>query len=117
MVLEVIELWPSLWDEEYLQRMECKVVVQLLSYVQISATLWNAACQAPLSFTISQSLFKLMFVELMLPSNYLALCHTLLLPSIFPSIMVFPNESTLYIRWPKYWSFSFSISPSMNIQG
>ena len=90
---------------------------QLLSHVLLFVNPWAASCQASLSFTISQSLFKLMFVELMLPSNYLALCHTLLLPSIFPSIMVFPNESTLYIRWPKYWSFSFSISPSMNIQG
>ena len=78
-----------------------------------SATTWTAACQASLSITSSQSLLKLMSIELVMPSNYLILCHPLLLlPSIFPSIRVFSNESVLYIRWPKYWSFSFSISPS-----
>ena len=68
--------------------------------------------QASLSFTISWSLPKLMFIESMMPSNHLILCHPLLLPSIFPSIRVFSNESVLHIRWPKYWSFSFSTSPS-----
>ena len=71
------------------------------------------ACQASLSITNSQSLLKLMFIESVMPSNHLILCHPLLLPpSIFPSIRVFSNESVLRIRWPKYWSFSFSISPS-----
>ena len=74
---------------------------------------WTAACQASLSITNSQSLVKLMSLELVMPSNQLILCHPLLLlPSIFPSIRVFSSESTLHMRWPKYWSFSFSISPS-----
>ena len=85
----------------------------MLSHVRIFVTPWIAACQASLSITNSQSLLKLMSIELLMPSNYLILCpHILLLPSIFPSIRVFPNESTLHIRWPKYWSFSFSISLS-----
>ena len=76
-------------------------------------TLWTAACQASPSFTISWSLLKLMSIESVMLSNYLILCRFLhLLPSIFPSTRVFPNESTLHIRWPKYWSFSFNISPS-----
>ena len=87
------------------------VVVKLLSYVQLFATPWTATCQASLSFTISQSLLKLMSIELMMSSNHLALCcPLLLLPSIFPSIRVFSNESVHRIRWSKYWSFS--ISPS-----
>ena len=74
---------------------------------------WAVACQVSLSFTVSQSLLKLMSMESVMPSNYLMLCHSLrLLPSILPSIRVFSNESTLHIRWPKDWSFSFSISPS-----
>ena len=74
--------------------------------------------QASLSFTISQSLFKLMSIELMMPSNHLILCHPLLLPhSIIPSIRVFSNESVLYIRWPEYWSFTFSISSSNEYSG
>ena len=79
-----------------------------LSCVQLFATLWTAARQASLSFTISQSLLKLMSIELVIePPNHLILCHPLLLlPSIFPSIKVFSNESALLIRWPKYWSFS-----------
>jgi len=81
-------------------------------------TLWTAACQASLSFTISQSLLKLMSIESVMPSNHLILCHLLLLlPSIFPSIRVFSSESSLCIRWPKYWSFSFSISPSNEYSG
>ena len=72
---------------------------------------WAVAHQASLFFTISQSLFKLMSIESVRPSSQLVLCHPLLLPSIFPSIRVFSNESALCIRWPKYWSFSFSISP------
>ena len=83
-----------------------------------SVTLWTAACQASLSITKSQSLLKLMSIELVMPSNHLKLWHPLLfLPSIFPSIRVFSNESTLRMRWPKYWSFSFSISPSNEYSG
>ena len=83
-----------------------------------SATAWTAAHQASLSITSSQSLLKLMSIELVRASNHLILCHPLLpLPSIFPSIRVFSNESALHIRWPKYWSFSFSISPSNEYSG
>ena len=83
-----------------------------------SVTSWTAACQASLSFTVSQSLFKLMSIDLVMPSNYLILCHLLcLLPLIFPSIRVFSNDSALCIRWPKYWSFSFSTSPSNKYSG
>ena len=81
------------------------------SAVSNSATPWTEACQASLSITNSQSLLKLMSTELVMPSNHLILCHPLLLPpSIFPSIRVFSNKSVLHIRWPKYWSFSFSIN-------
>ena len=84
-----------------------------LSHVQLFAIPWTAACQASLSFTISQSLLKLMSIELVMPSNHLILCHPLLLlPSVFPSIRVFSNESALCIRWPNYWSFNFSFSIS-----
>ena len=86
-------------------------VVWLLNRVQLFATPWTAARQASLSITNSQSLLKLMSIELVMPSNHLILCCPLLLPSIFPSIRVFSNESALHIRWPKYWSFRFSISP------
>ena len=83
-----------------------------------SATPWTAACQAFLSITNSQSLLRLMPIESVMPSNHLILCHPLLLlPSIFPSIRVFSNESVLCIRWPKYWSFSFNISPSSEYSG
>ena len=82
------------------------------SVVCNSATPWTATCQASQSFTISQSLLKLMCVELVMSSNHLILWHPLLLLSIFPSIRVFSNESALHIRWPQYWSFSFNISPS-----
>ena len=82
-------------------------------YVWLFANPWTIPCQASLSFTIYWSLLKLMSIELVMPSNHLTLCHPLLLlPSIFPSIRVFSNESALRIRWPKYWSSSFSISPS-----
>ena len=94
------------------------VVVQSLSHVWLFVTTWTAACQASLSFTMSQSLLKLMSTESMMPSNHLILYHSLfLLPSIFSSIKVFSNESAVYIRCSKYWHFSFSISPAMNIQG
>ena len=83
-----------------------------------SVTTWTTACQASLSITNSWSLLKLMSIEPVMPSNYLILCHPLLLlPSIFPGIRVFSNESVLCIRWPKYWSFSFNISPSNKYSG
>ena len=86
--------------------------VQSLSRVRLPATPWTEACQASLSFTISQSLLKFMSIESVTPSNRLILCRPLLLlPSIFPSIRVFSNESDLCTRWPKDWSFSFSINP------
>ena len=91
--------------------------VQLLSHVQFFVTPWTAAQQASLFITNSQSLLKLMSIELVMPSNHLILCHLLLLPSIFPSIRVFSNESVLRIRWPKYWSFVFSISPFNEYSG
>ena len=82
-----------------------------LSCVQVFVTPWTAACKASLSFTTSRSLFKLMFIELVMPSNHLIPCRPLpILPSIFPSIRVFSNELALHIRWPKHWSFNFSIS-------
>ena len=92
--------------------------VQLLSHVRLSAIPWTAARQASLSITNSWSLLKLMSIESVMPSNHLILCQPLrLLPSIFPSIKVFSNESALCIRWPKYWSFSFNISPSNEHSG
>ena len=96
--------------------------VQLLSHIQLFVTPGTAACQASLSVTISQSLLKLMSTELVMPSNHPILsmneCHPLLLlPSIFPSMRVFSNESVICIRWSKYWSFSFSISPSNEYSG
>ena len=92
--------------------------MQSLSHVQPFATPWTEAHHAFLSTTNSQSLFKLMSVESVMPSNHLILCRPLLLPpSIFPSIRVFSSESVLHIRWPKYWSFSFIISPSSEYSG
>ena len=92
--------------------------VQSLSHVWLFATPGTAAYQASLSITNSQSLLKLMFFELVMPSNHLILCHPLLLlPSIFPSIRVFSNVSILHIRWSMYWSFSFNISPSSEYSG
>ena len=89
------------------------VVFWVPSHVQLFVMPWTAACQASLSFIISGSLLKLMSIELVMPSNYLILCcPLLLLPSTFPSIRVFSSESVLHIRWPKYWNFSFSTSPS-----
>ena len=89
-----------------------------LSHVQLFATQWTAARQASLSITNSQSLLKLMSIESVMPSNHLILCHPLLLLiSILPSIRVLSNESALCIRWPKYWSFSFNISPSSEYSG
>ena len=91
--------------------------VQLLTCVRLFATPWTVACQASLLITNSWSLLKLMSIESVMPSNYLILCCALLLLSIFPSIRVFSNESVLHIRWPKYWSFSFSISSSNEYSG
>ena len=92
--------------------------VQSLSCVQLFATPWTAARQASLSITNSWSLLRLMSIELVMPSNHLILCHSLLLPpSIIPSIRVFSNESVLHIRWPKYWGFNFSISPFNKYSG
>ena len=91
--------------------------VQSLSRVWLFATPWTAAHQASLSITNSQSLLRLMFIESVMPSNHPILCHPLLLPSVFPSIRVFFNESALRIRWPKYWSLSFIISPSNEHSG
>ena len=92
--------------------------VQSLSRVRLFATPWTSACQASLSITNSRSLLNLMFIESVMPSNHLILCHPLLLlPSIFPSIRIFSSESVLHIRWPEYWSFSFSINPSNEYSG
>ena len=93
-------------------------VVQPLRHVQLFATPWTLAYQASLSFTISRSFLKLMSIESVMPSNHLIFCSSFpLLPLIFPSIRVFSNESALHIKWPKYWSFSFSISPSKEYSG
>ena len=94
------------------------VVLQSLSHVQLFATPWTVACQASLSFITSRSLFKLMSIESVMPSSHLTLSHSLLLmSSIFPIIKVFFNELALCIRWPKDWSFSFSISPPSEYSG
>ena len=99
----------------------CKIYlpsVQSLSHVWLFATPWTTACWASLSITNSRSLSKLMSIESVMPSNHLILCRPrLLLPSIFPSIRVFSNESALHISWPNYWSFSFNISPSNEHSG
>ena len=106
--------WPKYWNFSFsISPSNEFSSVQSLSHVQLFPTPWTAACQASLSIPNSQRLLKLMCIESVMPSNHLILCHPLLLlPSIFPSIRVFSNESTLRIRWPKYWSFSFNISPS-----
>ena len=94
------------------------VSIQLLSSVRLFENMWSTACQVSLSITNSQSLLKLIFTESVMPSNCRFLCHPLLLlPPIPPSIRVFSNESTLHMRWPKYWSFSFSINPSSEHPG
>ena len=99
-------------------RLEETKSFQSLGRVRIFVTLWSAERQASLSITNSSGLLKLMSIESVMPSNHLILCHPLLpLPSIFPSISVFSNESVLRIRCPKYWSFSFSISPSNEYSG
>ena len=116
-------IWKSLvlfsWQYSYLYKFNKNLSsVQSLSRVWLFATPWIAACQASLSITNSQSLLKLMSMKLVMPSNHLILCHLFLFPpSLFPSIRVFSNESTLHIRWPKYWNFSLSISPSNEYSG
>ena len=101
--------WPKYWSFSF----SISQSVQSLSHVQLFATPWTAGCQASLSITTSQSLLKLITIESVMPSNHLILRRPLLLlPSVFPSIRVFSSEPALRIRWPKYWSFSFTISPS-----
>ena len=118
----------SKYIKQHLRRLKSKAIIigdfdqfssaQSFSGVLLFATPWTAALQASLSITISWSLLKLMSIESVMPSNHLVLCHPLLLlPSIFPSIRVFSHESVLSIRWSKYWSFSFSISPSNEYLG
>ena len=102
-----------MWELDYKE--SCSV--QLLSRVWLFATPWTAARQASLSITNSQSLLKLFSIELVMPSTHLILCRPLLPPSVFPSSRVFSNESVLHIKWPKYWSFSFSISLSNEYSG
>ena len=108
---------PSFGDLQIIEALEV-ALVQSLSHVQLFAIPWTATCQASLSFTISWSFLRLTSIESVMPSNHLNLCHPfLLLPSIFSSIRVFSNELALRIRWPQYWSFSFSISPSNEYSG
>ena len=108
-----INPWKEKQEVDLVVRFSLCSSAQLLSNVQLSVTPWIVACQAFLSITNFWSLLKLMSIQSVMPSNHLILCHPLLLLSIFPSIIrVFSNESALFIRWPKYWSFSFSISPS-----
>ena len=110
---------PSLSERSRSQKALCgSVFVQSLSHVRLFVTSWTAACQASLSITNSQSLIKLKSIESEMPSNCLILCcPLLLLLLVFPSIRVFSNELALCIRWPKYWNFSFSISPSKEYSG
>ena len=100
------------WYEWLFYHVRLNCSVQSLSRVWLFASPWTAAHQASLSISNSRSLLKLMSIESVMPSNHLVLCCPSLLPSVFPSIRVFSNESALHIRWRKYWSFSFSISPS-----
>ena len=108
------KLWTQLNEQTFVLNSKYQIiVVQSLHHVWLFAASWTAASQAFLYFTISWNLLKLMSIESVMPSNHLILCHPyLLLPSIFPSTRVFSNELALHIRWPKYWNFSFSISPS-----
>ena len=122
-ILQKFHYYPGTWDGFWKARFEGRAFglysefqfssVQSLSHVRLFATPWTAARPASLSITNSQSLPKPMSIVLVMPSNHLILCHPLLLvPSVFPSIRVFSSESVLRIKWPKYWSFSFNISPS-----
>ena len=106
------------WTHILIKLLACFSSVQTLSHIWLFATPWTAACQASLSITNSWTLLKLMSIKPVMPSNHLILCHPLFLPpSIFPSIRVLSNESVLRIRWPKYWSFSLSISPANEYSG
>ena len=115
--------WANVFKSHHIEKHKCQFhyisefsSVQSLSRVQLFATPWTAACQVSLSIINSQSLLKLMSIELVMPSNHLILYHPLpLLPSVFPSI--FSNESVIHIRWSKYWSFSFNINPSNEYPG
>ena len=111
-----LQLWVPCWFLSITHRSSLSSV-QLLSRVRLFATPWTEARQDFLSITNTRSLLKLMSIESVMPSNHLILCHFLLLPSIFPSIRILSNESVLCIRWPKYWSFGFSISPSNEYSG
>ena len=116
-LIACIRVWPTISSLHVNLKWICSSI-QSLSPVQLFMTPWTTACQVSLSITNSCCLLKLMSFELVMPSNHLILCHPLLLPcSIFPSIRVFSNESVLLIRWPKYWSFSFNISPSNEYSG
>ena len=118
MNMSLSKLWELVMNRECCSPWDCRVwhrvsSVQSFSHVRLFATPWTKACQASLSITNSWSLPKLMSIDSVIPSNHLIVCCPLLLPpSISPSIRVFSNESALRIRWPEYWSFSFSISPS-----
>ena len=114
---QILYHWGT-WEVWHVAICCCRYSVQSLSCVQLFVTPWIAACQTSLSITNSRRLLKLMSIDSVMPSNHLILCHALLLPpSIFPSITVFSNGSILRIRWPKYWSFSFSISLSNEYSG
>ena len=117
-VLQVYHLWTGDGNHIVIRLKWDQISsVQSLSRLRLFATPWTAACQASLSIINSRSLLKLISMELVMPSNHFILWRPFLLPSIFPSIRVFSNESALHIRWPKYWSFSFSISPSSEYSG
>ena len=124
-MIQIVEKWrdSEFGHSRHITQITVKIYfqfssIQSLSWVRLFGTPWTAARQASLSITISWSLLKLMSIESVMPSNHLILCcPLLLLPSIFPSMRVFPNESVLCIGWPKYWSFSFSISPSNEYPG
>ena len=108
---------PVLWNCRIWSTTFSLLLLFCHSVTSDSAIHWTAARQTSLSITVSWSLLKLMSIESVMPSSDLILCHPLLLPSIFPSITVFSSESVLHIRWPKYWSFSFGISPSNEYSG
>ena len=111
-------MWHAWHSKETKVDERVQLSVQLLSHVWLLVTAWTAAHQTSLSITNSRRLLKLLSIASVMPSNHLILCHPfLLLSSIFPSIRIFSNESVLCIRWPKYWSFSFSISPSKEYSG
>ena len=114
-VKPILGLWTefSCWSVMF-YTLELGIVAQLLNHIWLFVTPWTAACQNSLSFTISWSLIKFMSPESVMLSNHLIFCHPLLLlPSVFPSVRVFSNELALHVKWPKYWNFSFSISPSV----